>query len=222
MVNTYANTEVKSIIKESYGNGCEAILLLQARCARITPQDTVRIEEKFYNTHIEPNKTATQYIRRFRDAKLLAKSVGIKIEPSKLIDKFLLSMRFNKRYILTAQHLSNQRRHEEMSNDYTHIQLTMMEVESHLYANDKNSTNQYQAYQVNVNKSSISYHRPQYDQNRVNFSNQHQHKWDNRLCFISGAPDHQKRHCPKFKPRLIQLHKKTRQKKLYSEEKGIM
>ena len=171
LVNTYANTEAKSIIKESYGNGCEAILLLQARCARITPQDTLQIEEKFNNTHIEPNETATQYIRRFRDAKLLAKSVGMKIEPSKLIDKFLLSMRFNKRYILTAQHLSNQRRHEEMSNDYTHIQLTMMEVESHLYANDKNSTNQYQAYQVNVNKSSISYHRPRFNQNRVNFSN---------------------------------------------------
>ena len=108
LINTYSNSEVKSIIKEVHGDGCKALKLLQVRCACITPQDTVRIEEKFNNTRIEPSENATSYIWQFRDAQLLAKSVGMVITESNLIDKFLLSMTTNKKYFLTIQHLLTQ------------------------------------------------------------------------------------------------------------------
>ena len=48
-------------------------------------------------------------MRRFFYACLLAKSVGMIIQDSKLIDKFLLSMAPNKRYLLAVQHLLTQR-----------------------------------------------------------------------------------------------------------------
>ena len=121
---------------------------MQVRCARITPQDTVRIEEKFNNTGIEPNKNATSYIRRFRDARLLAKSVGMTIKDSKLIDKFLLSMSQNKRYFLTVQYLLNQRQNEEMTPNYGFLKLTMTEVESHLYVDDEKNIGQFWAFQT--------------------------------------------------------------------------
>ena len=52
----------------------------------------MRIEEKCNNTHIKPSENAMSYMKCFRDVLLLAKSVGMIIEDSKSIDKFLLSM----------------------------------------------------------------------------------------------------------------------------------
>ena len=68
LINTFSNSEVKSIIKDVHGDGCKELKLLQVRCACITPQDIVRIEEKFNNTQIEPSENATSYIQKFRDA----------------------------------------------------------------------------------------------------------------------------------------------------------
>ena len=65
LINTFSNSEVKSIIKDVHGDGCKALKLLQVQCARITPQDTVRIKEKFNKTQIEPSENATSYIQRF-------------------------------------------------------------------------------------------------------------------------------------------------------------
>ena len=62
LINTYSNSEVKSIIKDVHGNRCKALRLLQVRCARITPQDIVRIKEKFNTTRIKPTENATTYI----------------------------------------------------------------------------------------------------------------------------------------------------------------
>ena len=131
-INSYSSSEIKRIIKPTYGDGLQAIKLLQARCARVTPQDTIRIEEVFNSTRIELNETATQYIKRFRDARLLAKSVGMEIQRTKLIDKFLMSMRHNQRYRLTVMQLQNQRRNEDLTPDYNVARLTMTEVESYL------------------------------------------------------------------------------------------
>ena len=83
LMNTNSNLEEKSTIKEEYGDVCKAVRLLQVRCARITPQDTMRIEENFNNVRIKSNENATNYIRRFRDARLLAKCVRTNIEDSK-------------------------------------------------------------------------------------------------------------------------------------------
>ena len=130
LINTYSNSEVKSIIKDVHGDGCKALKLFQVRCARITPQDTVRIKEKFNNTRIEPSENPTRYIRRFYDARLLAKSVGMVVEESKIIDKFLLCMTGNKRYFLIIQHSLTQRRNKELTPSYNFSKLTMTEVES--------------------------------------------------------------------------------------------
>ena len=70
------------------------------------------------------------------------------IEESKLIDKFILSMTGNKRYFLIMQHLLTQRRNEELTPSYYFSKLTMTEVKSHLYTEDKNCTTTSRAYQV--------------------------------------------------------------------------
>ena len=92
LINSYSNLEVKRIIKSTYENGCKAIILLQPRCAQATPDDAVRLERTFNSTQIQPMENATKYIKRFRNARLLAKSIGIDNEGETLIDKFLVSM----------------------------------------------------------------------------------------------------------------------------------
>ena len=97
-------------------------------------------------------------MRRFFYACLLAKSVGMIIQDSKLIDKFLLSMAPNKRYLLAVQHLLTQRRNEEMTPNYGFIKLTMTEVENHLYTDDENHTSIFGVFQAqaltSINKKS--------------------------------------------------------------------
>ena len=44
LINSYANSEVEQIMKSKHRNRCQAIILLQARCARATPDDAVRLE----------------------------------------------------------------------------------------------------------------------------------------------------------------------------------
>ena len=92
LINSYSNSEVKQIIKSTYGDGCQSLKLLQARCARATPNDAIRLERTFNTTQIQPTETATKYIKHFSNAKLLAKSVGIDVDCTHLIDKFLVSM----------------------------------------------------------------------------------------------------------------------------------
>ena len=211
LINAYASSEVKSIIKESYGDGCTSIQLLQSRCARITPQDTARIEDKFHNTKIEPNESATIYIRRFRDARLLAKSVGMKNESSKLIDKFLLSMRGNKKYYLIVQQLLNQRRNEDMTQGYNFLKLTMTEVESQLYAEDENNPTKSHAFQTNT-----KYEKPQYSTSKLqnNFTKRQQYRWENKLCFFCGSSEHQKKDCPRWKNYMQKKEKSNQAKEI--------
>ena len=138
-VNSYANSEVKRIIKTTHGNGCQAILLLQARCARATPDDTIRLERNFNSTQLQPTENATKYIKRFRNARLLAKSVGIEVEEKTLIDKFLVSMGSDKRYSTTIRTFQLQRRNETLTENYNLAPLTMTEIEIQLYTIDENT-----------------------------------------------------------------------------------
>ena len=64
-----ACSQVKRIIKITYGDGCEALWLLQARCARVTPDDAVRLDRNFNTTQIQHTESATKFITRFRNAK---------------------------------------------------------------------------------------------------------------------------------------------------------
>ena len=139
LINSYSNSEVKRIIKDTYGDGCKALKLLQSRCARTTPEDTIRVEHLFNTMHIQQTENATRYIKRFRNAKLLAKSVGVEIQGPNLIDKFLMSMAHDRRYRHIVQYFQTQRRHENLTPNYSLAKLTITEIESHLYAIDENS-----------------------------------------------------------------------------------
>ena len=151
LINSYSNSEVKRIIINTFGDGCKAFRLLQARCARATPDDKVRLERKFNITQIQPTETATKYIKRFRNAKLLAKSVGIDIDEPNLIDKFLVSMTSDKRYSTTIRTFQLQRRYETLTPQYNLAPLTLTEIEIQLYAIDENTQNsRHLAHQANT------------------------------------------------------------------------
>ena len=67
-INAYSNSEVKRIIKITYGDGCEALRLLQARYAGVTSDDAVCLERNFNTSQIQHTESATIYITRFRNA----------------------------------------------------------------------------------------------------------------------------------------------------------
>ena len=69
LINSYSNLEVKQIIKSMYGNGCQALKLLQARCACATPNDAVRHEHTFNTTQIQPNGNCNKIHQTFPKCK---------------------------------------------------------------------------------------------------------------------------------------------------------
>ena len=153
LINLYSNSEVKRIIKSTYGDGRHALKLLQARCARATPDDAVRLERTFNTTQIQPTETATKYIKRFRNAKLLAKSVGIDVDGPQLIDKFLVSMVLDSWYCTTIRTFQLQRQNETLTNNYNLAPSTMMEIEIQLYAiNENNQNSRHLAHQAKTHK----------------------------------------------------------------------
>ena len=139
-INAYPNSKVTRIIKITYGDLCEALRLSQGRCARVTPDDAVRLERNFNSTQIQHTESATKFITRFRYAKLLAKSVGIDIEDSLLIDKFLVLISSNKHYTSLIQTFQTQRRNETLTPNHSLAQLTMTEVEIQVYTIDENTS----------------------------------------------------------------------------------
>jgi len=112
---------------------------MQSRCAGTTPEDTICVEKLFNTTQILQTESTTRYIVRFRNAKLLAKSVGVEIEETTLIDKFLISMSHDRRYGYVVRSFQTQCRHDNLTEIYAIATLTMTEIESHLYAVDENS-----------------------------------------------------------------------------------
>ena len=151
----YSNSEVKRIVKSTHRNGCQAIILLQARCAWTTPDDTVRLERTFNSTQIQPTEHATKFIKRFRNARLLAKSIGIDIEGETPIDKFLVSMATDKCYSTRIRTFQLQSPNETLTKNYTIAPLTMTEIEIQLYAIDENTQNsRHLAHQANTKKFS--------------------------------------------------------------------
>ena len=53
---------------------------------KVTPDKAVCLEQNFNTTKIQHTQSATKYITQFYNAKLLAKSIGIDIEDSLLIN----------------------------------------------------------------------------------------------------------------------------------------
>ena len=63
----------------------------------------MQLDLNINSTQIQRTENVTKYIKRFRNARLLAKSVGIDIEGKKLIDTFLVSMVSDKHYSMTIR-----------------------------------------------------------------------------------------------------------------------
>ena len=128
ILNICVDLEAKEVIKESNTEGIMAIHMQRDYCARITPQDQCRCEEAFNSTKQFTNETTSKYIGKFRDAKLLAKSVGTVYNNSKLIDKFLNSIHPQSKYAPLILNFQTQRRNEGLSSNYVNEPLSMGEV----------------------------------------------------------------------------------------------
>ena len=118
-------------------------------------------------------------------------------------------MTTNKKYYLTIQHLLTQRRNKKMTPNYNFIRLTMTEVESHLYTEDENSTNISRAYETktfNSTRNNDKFSKEKYEKRQ-------KYRWENKLCFFCGLPDHQKKDCIKW-----QTYKKKKEKKVSFRE----
>ena len=102
LLNSFVDLDAKQCIKQSNNNGIVALELLISYCARVTPSDVLRCEDAFNVTRQYANESATKYIARFRDAKLLAKSVGVIYAETKLIDKFLNSICLGTKYAISV------------------------------------------------------------------------------------------------------------------------
>ena len=194
LINSYSNSEVKRIIKVTYGDGCKALILLQSQCARATPEDTICIEQLFNTTHIQQIENATRYIKGFRNAKLLAKSVSVEIQGPNLIDKFLMSMAHDRRYRHIVRSFQTQRHHENLTPDYSLVKLTMTEIESHLYAIDENPrisrniANQTRSFNKNNNCKSNDKFKQQYPTSKRDMSN--------IFCYNCDEKGHIAPNCP--------------------------
>ena len=116
------------------------------------------------------------------------------VEESKLIDKIFFSMTGNKRYFLIIQHFLTQRRNEELTPSYNFSKLTMTEVESHLYTEDENSTTTSRAYRVQAFHSKSENDK----KTKEKFEKRQKYRWENKLCFFCGSPNHQKKDCSKW------------------------
>ena len=96
-----------------------------------------------------PKRTATKYIKQFCNSKLLAISVGIGAEGTKLIDEYLVSMVLIKHYSTTIQAFQFQCCNEMSMYNYNLAPLTMTEIEIQLYTIDENTQNScHLAYQA--------------------------------------------------------------------------
>ena len=163
-LSSFVDLEAKSVIEQAGNNGIKAIQLLQAYCARSTPQDKLTIEEGFNNTKQYSNETASKYISRFRDALLLAKSVGVKYNDQLLIDKFLNSMATSNKYAGLILNYQTQRRNEHLTINYSHALLTITEIEMALLSVDENAPNQrLQAHSVNESRT-VKFKKGRYKQ----------------------------------------------------------
>ena len=107
---------------------------------------------------IQQTESATKYITQFRNAKLLAKSVGIEVEESLLINKFLVSISMDRRYSSLIQTFQTQRRNETLTPNYSIARLTMTEIEIQLYTIDENSsTSRHLAHQTRTKQTHTSH-----------------------------------------------------------------
>ena len=73
----------KNVIKAVLNNGIQALRFLQIECARVTPNDVIHCENTFNSTRQYANELATKYIARFKEARLLTRSVGVISNPTK-------------------------------------------------------------------------------------------------------------------------------------------
>ena len=128
LIHTYLDDEGRNVVGTTT-KGTETLLQLQNYCAQVTPQDKTT-----YNTFLQGikqmnNETAISFISRFRDAKLLATSVGNTYEDPELIDLFLNSIHKESRYYSQALTLQSDRRRETLSNIPVSERLTLSQVE---------------------------------------------------------------------------------------------
>ena len=151
LLHSFVDLDGKGVIEAANMDGIVALTLLQSYCARITPQDRINCQKAFEMMSQYPNESASKYIIRFRDTKLLAKSVGKKYEEGEVIDKFLNSMHMGMiKYAPLVLSYQNQRRNEELTTGYSFAKLTLTEIESALLSIDEHTSKRYQAHQVNT------------------------------------------------------------------------
>ena len=93
-----------------------------------TPHDTLTYNNYFTNVRQLNNESAISYISRFRDAMLLATSVGNSYSEGELIDLFLNGVNRDSKYSSQALALQSDRRHETLHPN-NNIGLTMAQVE---------------------------------------------------------------------------------------------
>ena len=119
--------ESKQIIKAALNNGIQALRFMQTECARVTPNDVIRCENMFNSTRQYANELAAKYIARFQEARLLARSVGVMLNPTKSIDTFLDSLSKDSRYAYVVLNFQTQRRNETLRPNYLVAPLTITE-----------------------------------------------------------------------------------------------
>ena len=159
----------------------------------------------------------TKYIPRFRDAKLLAKSVGMTYSQKEIIDKFLNSLYRSTLYASSILNFQTQRRNEELAAGYSHAALTLSEIEMSLLSLDENNGGRHNAHSVNTRF-----------QQRINKNKDHQQKYSphhqqqNRStpdkpsggCFTCGDTSHWKKDCPVWKKRKLERERQQKQNKI--------
>ena len=171
----------------------------------------------FNTTQIQQTESATKYIKRFRNAKLLAKSVGVEIEETTLIDKFLMSMSQDRRYGYVVRSFQTQRRHENLTPNYALAKLTMTEIESHLYAVDENSranrnmANQTKSFDKNSIKSMHNNRKKTYVKRDLS----------EVTCYNCGKKGHISPNCPEPKKPRSNYPKKSDSKVNSASSKNI-
>ena len=194
VLNSLVDLEAKGVLKDAQNDGIKALYLLQQYCARITPQDKINYENYFNSTKQGQSESVTKYIPRFRDAKLLAKSVGVTYSQTQIIDKFLNSLHRSTLYASSILNFQTQRRNEELTAGYSNAALTLSEIEMSLLSLDENNSGRQNAHSVHTRFKQRTNNKNKESQQKTSPFRQQQNKQQSDKlscgCFICGDPNH--------------------------------